>query len=110
MKDNGHSRETRPGARARPNRALPPLALGAAAVTFLEASQALAYVGPGVGLSVIGTILALIAAVALAVVGFVWYPLKRAFGKKRTSPSARDPGLHRATAPEGHQSSRSGAD
>jgi hypothetical protein len=38
---------------------------------------ALAYVGPGAGLSAIGSLLALLAAVALALVGFVWYPAKR---------------------------------
>lgn len=36
-----------------------------------------AYIGPGAGLSAIGTVLAFLAAVALAIVGFVWYPLKR---------------------------------
>ena len=38
---------------------------------------ALAYVGPGAGLSVLGALFALLAAVALAIVGFVWYPVKR---------------------------------
>ena len=36
-----------------------------------------AYVGPGAGLSIIGTLLALLAAVILGVVGFVWYPVRR---------------------------------
>ena len=38
---------------------------------------AFAYVGPGAGLSAIGTVLALIGAVLLGIVGFVWYPIKR---------------------------------
>ena len=38
---------------------------------------ALAYVGPGAGLSASGSLLALIAAVLLAIVCFLWYPLKR---------------------------------
>ena len=36
-----------------------------------------AYMGPGAGLSAIGTIIALIGAILLAAVGFIWYPLKR---------------------------------
>jgi len=43
----------------------------------LAPEAALAYVGPGAGLTAIGTVLALLGALALAVVGFVWYPLKR---------------------------------
>ena len=38
---------------------------------------AFAYVGPGAGLSAIGTVLALIGAVLLGIVGFIWYPIKR---------------------------------
>lgn len=41
-----------------------------------------AYVGPGAGLSVIGTVLALIAAFFLAIVGFIWYPVKRLLQKR----------------------------
>lgn len=40
-------------------------------------APALAYVGPGAGLSVIGSILALVGALFLALVGFIWYPIKR---------------------------------
>ena len=39
------------------------------------------YVGPGAGLSVIGTIVALIIALILAIVGFMWYPFKRLLEK-----------------------------
>ncbi len=38
---------------------------------------AFAYIGPGAGLSAIGTVLALIGVILLAVLGFIWYPLKR---------------------------------
>ena len=44
---------------------------------------ALAYVGPGAGLSAIGSLLALVAAVLLAIVGFVWYPGKRLARRRR---------------------------
>ncbi|HEY9198823.1 MAG TPA: hypothetical protein VIR60_05600 [Gammaproteobacteria bacterium] len=40
-------------------------------------ATASAYVGPGAGLSAVGAIFALVAALGLAVVGFVWYPVKR---------------------------------
>jgi hypothetical protein len=36
-----------------------------------------AYIGPGAGISVIGTALAFVGAVIFVIVGFVWYPLKR---------------------------------
>ncbi|PJI91463.1 hypothetical protein BC777_0291 [Yoonia maricola] len=41
-----------------------------------------AYVGPGAGLTAIGTMIALLAALVLAVVGFVWYPIKRMMRSK----------------------------
>ena len=37
----------------------------------------LTYIGPGGALSAIGSFLALLAAVLLALLGFVWYPIKR---------------------------------
>jgi hypothetical protein len=40
-------------------------------------SAALAYVGPGLGLSAIGSFLALVGALFLGLLGFVWYPVKR---------------------------------
>ncbi|MEM5477769.1 hypothetical protein [Pacificibacter sp. AS14] len=51
------------------------LAVGVA-ITILPVT-AQAYVGPGAGLTAIGTMVALLAALILAVVGFVWYPIKR---------------------------------
>jgi len=50
---------------------------------------ALAYIGPGAGLSAIGTLLALVAAVLLAIVGFIWYPIKRLLKKRKSSASSR---------------------
>ena len=41
-----------------------------------------AYVGPGVGLSAIGSVLAFIGAVFLLIVGFLWYPIKRLLKRK----------------------------
>lgn len=49
--------------------------LSIALVVMPAAAQA--YVGPGAGLTAIGTLIALFAAMLLALVGFVWYPIKR---------------------------------
>lgn len=50
-------------------------------------SVMLAYIGPGTGLSAIGALLAVVAALAIALFGFVWFPLRRllrrAKGKQR---------------------------
>jgi hypothetical protein len=53
------------------------LLLTAAAMIVAVASPAWAYVGPGAGLTVIGAALAFLAAIVLAIIGFVWYPIKR---------------------------------
>jgi len=60
-------------------------------VTLVLPSTAFAYIGPGAGISAIGTALALIAAVLLAIVGFIWYPVKRLIGSRRKAqPLAKD--------------------
>ncbi len=43
----------------------------------LTIEPAYAYLGPGAGLSAIGSLVALVAAVLFAIVGFLWYPIKR---------------------------------
>lgn len=55
------------------------LVLGHICLVFalLAPTAALAYIGPGAGLSAIGALVAAIGAVVLLVVGFVWYPVKR---------------------------------
>ena len=55
----------------------PPYPWIGACSTALFAVPAAAYVGPGAGLSVIGVLVALVGAVFLAIVGFLWYPIKR---------------------------------
>lgn len=57
------------------------LALPALALICPAAAQA--YVGPGAGLTAIGTIIALTLALVLALVGFVWYPIKRLRQKRK---------------------------
>lgn len=63
-------------------------ALGVAAVC-LPAAPAAAYLGPGAGLSALGSLLALVAGLAVAIVGFVWFPIKRLIrGMRKPSESA----------------------
>ncbi len=51
------------------------------------ATPAHAYVGPGAGLSVIGSVLAVGAAVLLVIVGFVWYPIRRLMRSRKVAKS-----------------------
>jgi hypothetical protein len=47
-----------------------------------------AYIGPGAGIAAIGTVIALIGGILLAIVAFIWYPIKRFLAKikkKRTT-------------------------
>ena len=53
------------------------------AALMIVAPNAFAYIGPGAGLTAIGTVVAFIAAILLAIVGFVWYPIKRLLAKKK---------------------------
>jgi len=63
-----------------------------ALVALLLPGAAQAYVGPGAGLGAIGTVLALIGAVLLAILGFLWYPIKRLLAKRRGQrPAAGEP-------------------
>ena len=69
-------------------------------LTVVVAAPAAAYVGPGAGLTAVGVVLAVIATLFLAVLGFVWYPVKRLLrkqgsagrseGGKRAAPAAAD--------------------
>lgn len=74
--------------------------LGAAVALcgLVAAAPAYAYVGPGAGLSAIGAILALLGAVCLALLGFVWYPIKR-FRTALRERAERKAGLTAGSAP-----------
>jgi MFS superfamily sulfate permease-like transporter len=49
-----------------------------AAVVFLAApGDAFAYIGPGVGSGAVAVVLGILAALFLALVGIIWYPMKR---------------------------------
>jgi pilus assembly protein TadC len=44
-----------------------------------------AYIGPGAGISAIGSLVALVGAILLAIVGFVWYPFKRMMRRRKAA-------------------------
>ena len=48
-----------------------------------------AYIGPGAGLAAIGSLLVLVAAVLLTIVGFVWFPLQRLVKKLKKRRNSR---------------------
>lgn len=59
--------------------------LPAAVMVMLLASPgvAMAYIGPGAGITVIGTAIAFVGVLVLAIVGFLWYPIKRLLAKMK---------------------------
>lgn len=69
---------------------------GAVLALAALAAPALAYMGPGAGLSAIGSLLALIAAAVAGLFGFVWFPIKRLLKGRRQAAadtvSASEPG------------------
>jgi|GEM_PF-3394366 len=51
---------------------------------------AMAYVGPGAGITLIGSLVAVIFAVLLAIVGFVWYPIRRLRARRKKQGEVRE--------------------
>jgi nitrate reductase gamma subunit len=47
-----------------------------------------AYMGPGSGLAAIGALLSLIGAAVMALVGFIWFPIRRLF-KRKSRPASK---------------------
>lgn len=45
--------------------------------SLMYAPQALAYVGPGLGLGVVATVLGILFGLVALIVGVIWYPIKR---------------------------------
>ena len=50
-----------------------------------------AYIGPGIGVGVIGVVLGILVAIVLAFFAILWYPVKRLF-VKRTNQKEEKPG------------------
>ena len=53
-------------------------------------APALAYVGPGAGISLIGLIVGLVAAVFLGIAGFLWFPIKRYLRSRKQPPEGSE--------------------
>ena len=68
--------------------------------TLLTPCMAHAYVGPGAGLSAIGSMLALVGATLLLIVGFVWYPIKRLLKRRKGNLSRPESGIDTPTDSE----------
>ena len=62
--------------------------LGCLLAAFSLPAQA--YLGPGAGLSAIGSAIALLAAILIAIVGFLWFPLKRMMARKKQQDVVED--------------------
>ena len=52
--------------------------------------SALAYVGPGSSVTMIGAALAFIGAIVFAIIGFLWYPIKRLLGALKGRKAKED--------------------
>jgi hypothetical protein len=63
------------------------------------ADSAMAYTGPGAGITALGSFVALVSVLFLGVVGFVWYPIKRLLGLKNRRKRAKT-GQMTATEPQ----------
>jgi hypothetical protein len=57
------------------------LSINVIALLFAAPQAAVAYIGPGAGIAAIGTVIALIGGILLAIVAFIWYPIKRLVAK-----------------------------
>ena len=69
-------------------------ALGSGKILILSLMLALpatafAYVGPGAGLSIIGSLLAFLAAIVVGIFGFLWFPIRRLIRKRKLAAAAR---------------------
>ena len=64
------------------------LFLTALVLGLASTGPAAAYIGPGAGISAIGTVLAVLGAGILLVVGFIWYPVKRLMRSRKAAASA----------------------
>ncbi|WP_285671851.1 hypothetical protein [Paralimibaculum aggregatum] len=52
------------------------------------ATPAAAYLGPGAGIGAVGTLIAVVFAGLLLIVGFLWYPLRRLLRRRKKGRDA----------------------
>lgn len=70
------------------------LALMAAICAVILPTQALAYIGPGMGAGAVAVVLGVLGSIFMAVVAVVYYPIKRLIRMWRTKPAAEEPGTN----------------
>ena len=70
----------------------------AAAACLLLPAAAQAYIGPGAGITAIGALLGLIAALAAAIFGFLWYPIRSWRRRRRQGLQAQQPAPQKGTS------------
>ena len=58
-------------------------ATAVALITATFAAPAHAYIGPGAGLSIAGSIVAVLGAILFGIVGFIWYPIRRLMRRRK---------------------------
>ena len=61
-----------------------------ASLVCLLPRSAMAYIGPGAGLSAIGAFIAVVVGIILAIFGFLWYPIKRLLRKRTPTEETED--------------------
>lgn len=66
--------------------------------TIMLPATAMAYIGPGAGLSVIGSVLAFLAAIIVAIFGFLFFPIRRMLRKRKQRAAAKEPPAGARTA------------
>lgn len=64
------------------------IAVALALMAMPQVAQA--YIGPGAGLTAIGSVLAFLGVIVLLIAGFVWYPVKRFLKRRRAGTVADD--------------------
>lgn len=67
-----------------------PVILAVIAALVLQPTVAYAYIGPGLGVGVISTVLGFVASLAMVVVALIWYPIKRLFRRRKPSVAQRE--------------------
>jgi nitrate reductase gamma subunit len=72
--------------------------LAAGLIVLLAPAVAYAYIGPGAGLTALGSLVALVGTVVLAVVGFVWFPIRRLM--RARAARASGPSENRTSEPK----------
>ena len=62
----------------------------ALSLALLLPATAHAYIGPGTGLSAIGSILAFLSVIVFLIAGFVWFPVKRLLRNRRSRANSQE--------------------